>query len=110
MTLKPPALLVFDKVDDSMHKCWLAKLEKHAEFLHWSDREKLLQFELHLTRKVKNVYGNFTTGGESHIRPRSSEALGKHIQPAKREALTSAQLLRRRQRPGEGVHDYVRGI
>ena len=39
-------------MDDGAYKRWLAKLEKHAELLHWSDREKLLQFELHLTGKV----------------------------------------------------------
>ena len=38
----------------------------------------------------------------------ASEALGKRVEPAKREALSSAQLLRRRQRDGESVDDYTR--
>ena len=34
---------------------------------------------------------------------RASKALGERVQPAKREALSSAQLLRRRQRTAEDV-------
>ena len=35
---------------------WLAKLEKHAELLQWSECTKLLQFELHLTGCAELVY------------------------------------------------------
>ena len=35
---------------------WLAKLEKHAELLCWSERTKLLQFELHLTGRAERLY------------------------------------------------------
>ena len=109
-TLKLPALPVFDggdKVDDGAYKQLLAKLEKHAELLHWSDREKLLQFELHLTGKVKSIY-EVLPPEEKATFTLASEALGKRVQPAKREALTSAQLLRRRQKPGKGVDDFTR--
>ena len=40
----------------------------------------------------------------------ASKALGKRIQPVKREALSSAQLLRRGQRTGESVDDYVQDL
>ena len=50
--MKLPALPLFggeEKDDEGAFSRWLAKLEKHAELLRWSSRDKLLQFELHLT-------------------------------------------------------------
>lgn len=98
--MKLPSLPIFNgdqpKGDDGVYKRWLAKLEKHAELLHWSARDKLLQFEW---PRVLPPEGTFELG---------SQALGKRVQPAKREALSSAQLLRWRQKPGEVVDDFVR--
>ena len=37
-----------DRDDVDLLRRWLAKLEKHAELQHWTDGEKLVQFELHL--------------------------------------------------------------
>ena len=58
-TSKLSASSAFDasgKVDDKTYKKGLIKLAKHAELLHWSPREKLLQFELHLPDKVERIY------------------------------------------------------
>ena len=49
--LKLPTLPKFsgdDRDDVDLLKRWLAKLEKHAELECWTEREKLVQFELHL--------------------------------------------------------------
>ena len=109
-TVRLPALLTFEgcgKDDDGAYKRWLVKIGKYAELLHWSDKEKLLQFELHLAGKAESVY-EVLPPEEKGSFDLASKALGKRIQPAKREALSSAQLLRRRQRTGESVDDYVR--
>ena len=98
---------VCSKDDDGAYKWWLIKIGKHAGLLHWSEKEKLLQFELHLAGKAESVY-EVLPPEEKGSFDLASKALGKIIQPAKREALSSAQLLRRRQWTGESVDDYVR--
>ncbi len=105
-----PALPTFDgsdKDDEGVYKRWVAKLKKHAELLQWSNREKLLQFELHLTGKAEHIY-EVLPPEEKRTFLGAVEALGKRVQPAKREALSSAQLLQRRQRIRESVDDFVR--
>lgn len=59
--------------------------------------ELLLQFELYLTGKVERIYKVL----EKKSFTCANEAMGRHIQPAKREVLTSAELLRRRQKARE---------
>ena len=71
------------------------------------DREKLLQFELHLGGKAEGIY-DVLPADEKTTFDLATKALGKRVQPAKREALSSAQLLRRRQKSGESVDDFVR--
>lgn len=66
----------------------------------------MLQLKLHLTRKVESIY-EVLPPEEKAIFALASEALGKRLQPAKRDALTLAQLLKMRQKPGEGVDNYV---
>ena len=34
--------------ESEAYERWLCKLTKHVELQHWSEREKLLHFELHL--------------------------------------------------------------
>ena len=45
-----------DKENSDSFDLWLQKLEKHAELEQWSDRQKLLQFELHLVGKAEKIY------------------------------------------------------
>ena len=57
--LKLPALPKFsgdDRDDVDSLKRWLAKLVKHAELQCWTEREKLVKFELHLARIAEQVY------------------------------------------------------
>ena len=67
-TVRLPALPTFEgcgKDDDGAYKRWLVKIGKHAELLHWSDKEKLLQFELHLAGKAESVYEVVPPGSSS---------------------------------------------
>ena len=108
--LKLPALPAFqggDKAEEGAYKQWLEKLGKYAELQHLSARDKLLQFELHLAGKAESIYAVLPPE-EKETFEKASQALGKRVQPAKREALSSAQLLRRRQKLGESVDDFVR--
>ena len=68
---------------------------------------KLLQFELHLTGKAESVYEVLSAELKGSFES-ATRSLGERLQPARREALTSAQLLRRRQKAGETVDEYVR--
>ena len=56
--LKLPPLPTFDGANrddiDALGR-WLTKLAKHAELLRWSERTKLLQFELHLSGRAERV-------------------------------------------------------
>lgn len=88
-SLKLVSLPVFDgddKWDDRAYKQWLAKLGKYAELLHWSDRDRLLSFELHLTGKAKSIYEVLPPEDKLTF-ALAGEALGKCILPAKREAV-----------------------
>ena len=96
-----------EKVDDEdSFGRWTKKFDKHSEIGRWSEREKLLQFELHLGGRAEAVYetlpadvkGSFST---------AVEALRKRLQPPKRDALRSAQLIRRKQQSNELVDKYA---
>ena len=54
--LKLPSLPKFtgdDRDDVDSLRRWLVKLEKHAELQNWTEREKLVQFELHLAGRTE---------------------------------------------------------
>jgi len=96
-----------EKVDDEdSFGRWTKKFDKHSEIGRWSEREKLLQSELHLGGRAEAVYetlpadvkGSFST---------AVEALRKRRQPPKRDALRSAQLIRRKQQSNELVDKYA---
>ena len=109
-SMKLPSLPTFDlkdKMEAGAYNRWLAKLEKYAELQRWSARDKLLQFELHLAGKAEGVYAVLPSEDKESFE-RASKALGERVQPAMREALSSAQLLRRRQRTAEDVDNFVR--
>ena len=65
---------------------WLAKLEKHAELLQWSERTKLLQFELHLTGCAEHVYKLLSSSVKSSFEE-ASQALREWLYPVESEAL-----------------------
>ena len=92
--------------DGEAYEQWLRELAKHAELQRWSEREKLLQFELHLAGKAESVYEVLPAELKGSYAS-ATRSLGERLQPVRREALTSGQLLRRRQRLGESVNEYV---
>ena len=56
--LTVPSLPKFsgDKLDDDSFDRWIRKLQRHAELERWTEREKLLQLELHLVGRAEQVY------------------------------------------------------
>ena len=98
--MKLPALPTFDGEgkDEGAFTRWLTKLEKHAELLRWTEQQKLLQFELHLTGHAERLCKVLSSADKSTFQL-VSEALGRWVRPAKR----AAQMLGRKQRPGESV-------
>ena len=96
--MKLPTLPKFtgeDRDDVDSLRRWLLKLEKHAELQWWTDREKLVQFELHLSVRAERVYEVLPSQSKASFKD-ATEALQKHLNPIEREALVSAQLMRRK--------------
>ena len=112
--MKLPALPNFgaDKLSDHEGEAygrWLRKLTKHAELQGWSEREKLLQFELHLVGRAEQIY-EVLPGESKSSYAKATKALEDRLKPAGRKALSSAQLLRRKQKPGEPVDEFVQAF
>ena len=112
--MKLPALPNFgaDKLSDHEGEAygrWLRKLTKHAELQGWSEREKLLQFELHLVGRAEQIY-EVLPGESKSSYAKATKALENRLKLAGRKALSSAQLLRRKQKPGEPVDEFVQAF
>ena len=86
-----------EKVEDGAFERWTKKLLRHAELEKWTEREKLLQLELHLTNRAEQLYEVLPAESKTEF-SKAVEALGKRLQPVKSEALLSAQLLKRKRR------------
>ena len=94
------------KGDEDSFDRWIRKLEKYAELEQWSDREKLLQLELRLKGRAEQVF---------NVLPKESvcdfstavDSLRKRLAPVRREALLSAQLIKRKQKHTESVDQYA---
>ena len=85
---------------------WLRKLERMSELHSWSDREKLIQFELLLSGRAERIYELLPGSCKSTFQD-ATTALQRRLEPVGRDALRSAQLIRRRQRSGESVDIYA---
>ena len=79
---------------------------RHAELEKWTEREKLLQLELYLSGRAEQLY-EVLPAEEKTSFSKAVEALGHRLRPVKSEALLSAQLIRRKQRPTESVDEYA---
>ena len=79
-------------------------LDKHAELQRWTDREKLAQFELHLAGRAERVYEVLPSTSKVSFKA-VTEPLQKRLNPVEREALVSAQLVRRKQQAVESVDE-----
>ena len=95
-----------DKENSDSFDLWLQKLEKHAELEQWSDRQKLLQFELHLVGKAEKIY-NVLDKESKKTYASATKALRDRLCPVRREALKSAELLRRKQQQNESVDEFA---
>ena len=110
--MKLPALPKFsgdDRDDVDPLKRWLAKLVKHAELQCWTEREKLVQFELHLARVAEQVYEVLP----SHVKEnyvKTTEALQERLNPVEREALVLAQLMHRKQQLNKSVDEFAQDL
>ena len=92
-----------EKLEDGAFERWNRKLLRHAELEKWTEREKLLQLELHLTNRAEQLYEVLPAGDKTDF-PKAVEALGKRLQPVKSEALLSAQLLHRIRVKGDSAY------
>ena len=64
--------------------------------LKYSDREQLLQFELHLTRKAEATYDVLSLEANTNFKS-AADALRNRLQPVRREVLKSAESIKRKQ-------------
>ena len=83
-----PSLPLFDgKVEDNGNAFdrWTRKLLRYAELQHWSERDTLLQFKLHLTGRAEELYDVLP---EAVKRQSESEisALGERLRPIRWDA------------------------
>ena len=110
--LKLPPLPTFDGTSredvDALGR-WLTKLAKHAELLRWSERTKLLQFELHLGRRAERVY-ELLPASQKVSFEKATQALRGRLYPIESEALVSAQLMRRKQQNHERVDEFAQDL
>ena len=98
-----------DKADGEDFDRWVRRLRRHAELEWWSDRQKLLQFELHLTGKAEQLYDLLPADSKSTFTA-ATESLKGQLHPVQNEALLSAQLMKRKQGSGESVDEYAQEL
>ena len=95
-----------EDADDGAFDRWVKKLQRCAEVDSWSDREQLLQFELHLTGRAEATYDVLPMEVKTTFKS-AMDALRGRLQPVKREALKSAELMKRKQTHNESVDLYA---
>ena len=108
MTL--PSLSTFSgeesKDDGETFDRWVRRLEKHAELERWSEREKLLQLELRLKGRAERLFEVLSKESKGSFQA-VVDGLRKRLAPVRREALVSAQLMKRKQKATETVDQYA---
>ena len=76
-----------------------------AELKSWTDRQKLLQLELHLVGRAEQTYELLPS--ESHDTfTKAVEFFGKRLHPVQNETLLLAQLMKQKQIADETVDSY----
>ncbi len=107
MTLPPLAKFGGDpSQDDDAFDRWVRKLLRHAELEHWTEREKLLQVELHLGGRAEQVYELLPAESRSTF-AKAVDSLKRRLNPVHSEALLSAQLIKKTQKQTESVEAYT---
>ena len=106
LTLPPLPKFAGDKADEDAFERWTRRLSRHAELEKWTDREKLLQLEIHLAGRAEQIYEVLTSESKATF-PKAVDALKQRLHPVRSEALLSAQLMRRKQQYSESVDQYA---
>ena len=89
---------------------WLTKLGKHAELMCWSERTKLLQFELHLAGRAERTYKLLSATDKKTFEEATTALSKRLLYPVENEALVSAQLMRRKQLNTERVDVFAQEL
>ena len=84
----------------------MKKLNRCAEVDRWSDREQVLQFELHLTGRAEATYDVLPLEVKTTFRS-VTKALRDRLLPVNREALKSAELIKVKQTQNKSVDSYA---
>ena len=107
----PPLSLFSGEIadDEGAFNRWLRKLQRHAELGYWSPSEKLAQLELHLTGKAERLFELLPNECRQSYEA-AVEGLKKRLTPVRREALPSAQLIKRKQQARESVDSYAQNF
>ncbi len=92
--------------DDEAFDRWVRKLERYTELEQWDEWCKLVQFELHLSDRAERLYEVLPAEAKRKYTD-AVGALRQWLHPVKQEALTSAQLMKRKQKPQETVDEYA---
>ena len=92
-----PSLLQFsgsnDQDGDAFDQ-WVRKLSRYAELESWTDRQKLLQLELHLVGRIEQKYELLPSEPRNTFM-RAVKSLRQRLHPVQNEALLSAQIMKR---------------
>ena len=106
LTLPPLPKFTGEKAEEDAFERWTRRLLRHAELEKWTDRERLLQLEIHLAGRAEQVYEVLTPESKATF-SKAVDALKQRLQPVRSEALLSAQLMRRKQQDSEAVEGYA---
>ena len=106
LTLPPLPKFTGEKAEEDAFERWTRRLLRHAELEKWTDRERLLQLEIHLAGRAEQVYEVLMPEGKATF-SKAVDALKQRLQPVRSEALLSVQLMRRKQRDSELVEGYA---
>ena len=82
--------------DEELFEWWIRKLERYAELEQWSERKKLVQLELRLKGRAECLFEDISKESKSSFSC-AVESLKKWLAAARRDALLSAQLMKRKQ-------------
>ena len=94
------------KDDGESFDRWIRRLERHAELEQWTDREKLVHLELRLKGRAERLFEILPDEVKRNYSS-AVEGLRKRLTPVRREALVSAQLMKRKQKMSETVDQYA---
>ena len=108
VTLPTLPRFVGDRSEDGAFERWTKKLLRHAELEKWTEREKLLQLELHLSGRAEQLYEVLPTEEKASFE-KAVEALGRGPQSRWMNTLTTLRpYLRKAMAEGLGWMSHQR--